>query len=275
MLNRIAKRIYLSFLKTKNDLINKEITYADALFNKLTKYFDADGMLKQPVVQEHMDVYLDTLSDDYEGRSFEVNVIMLYVKEKGNFKHIAVKDEFEAGMGQKLDRNGQHYIVIYGDREDKYDMSYFKDTFIHELMHMFDQMIDEDYYNDYYFGHPVEGFQDNEGIPYPGMYGDDDEVFDDKFAEYYTCKAERDQYIFDLMRSIEDYADMKKISYTDIVDTVKKALDNKKQLRKMADDFKRLKVNYSPLAFLYHLTFSDQKNGNKNDAVKILNEIYK
>ena len=200
---------------------------------------------------------------------------MLYVKEKGDFKHIAVKDNFEAGMGQKLDRNGQHYIVIYGDREDKYDMSYFKDTFIHELMHMFDQMIDEDYYNDYYFGHSVEGFQDNEGIPYPGMYGDDDDVFDDKFAEYYTCKAERRQYIFDLMRSIEDYADMKKISYTDIVDTVKKALDNKKQLRKMADDFKRLKVNYSPLAFLYHLTFSDQKNGNKNDAVKILNEIYK
>lgn len=275
MLNRIAKRIYLSFLKTKNDLINKEITYADALFNKLTKYFDADGMLKQPVVQEHMDVYLDTLSDDYEGRSFEVNVIMLYVKEKGDFKHIAVKDEFEAGMGQKLDRNWQHYIVIYGDREDKYDMSYFKDTFIHELMHLFDQMIDEDYNGDYYFGHPVEGFQDNDGIPYPGMYGDDDDVFDAEFAEYYTCKAERRQYIFDLMRSIEDYADMKKISYTDIVDTVKKALDNKKQLRKIADDFKRLKVNYSPLAFLYHLTFSKQKNGNKQDAIEILKEIYK
>jgi hypothetical protein len=40
------------------------------------------------------------------------------------------------------------------------------------------------------------------------------------------------------------------------------------------DEFEQKDINYAPLAFLYHLTFSKQKNGTKNTALNILNNLY-
>jgi hypothetical protein len=42
----------------------------------------------------------------------------------------------------------------------------------------------------------------------------------------------------------------------------------------LVNDFEKNDINYSPLAFIYHLTFSKQKNGNKQSAIKILKSLY-
>jgi hypothetical protein len=43
---------------------------------------------------------------------------------------------------------------------------------------------------------------------------------------------------------------------------------------KLVDEFKNININYSSLAFIYHLSFSKQKNGTKQDAIKILESLY-
>lgn len=279
MINKIAKKIFLSYLQTKNILLNKIINFSRTKANCLDKFFK-NNLLVKDIVKYDIKFNLNEISQNFNDKEICINVIMFYVDkvDKKHYINGIMKKDFQQGIAQALEFNNKYYIVIYGStnkESDCYSKKYFKQSFTHELMHFIDREIDQQYIsNQFYFGHPLENFNDNNGVPYPGMYGDDDDIFDQKFAEYYTCKGEQKQYIFDLINCIEDYAELYNIKTQDFIFHIINVLNDKNKFMDLVNDFEKNDINYSPLAFIYHLTFSKQKNGNKQSAIKILKSLY-
>lgn len=277
MINKIAKKILISYLQTKYVFLNEIINYSKKLSNKLDQFFKGN-FLKNNLMKYHFTINLNEISSNLDEK-IQIEVIMLYsdkITQKDYIKGI-IKPQFCGGMGEALYKNGKNYIIIYGStnkEEACYNKKYFKQTFTHELMHFLDKYIDDKYHDEFYYGHPLKGFNDNNGIPYPGMYGEDDNLFEETFAQYYTCLGERKQYIFDLMSSIQDYMEKTNSNFNEIINHIITSLNDKNKFMKLVDEFKNININYSSLAFIYHLSFSKQKNGTKRDAIKILESLY-
>lgn len=278
IINKIAKKICLSFLDTKDNLQQKYLNYAKQKANLLNNFFKND-LLKQNIIYTFIDINPSECIEFAQDKDLKVGIILFYVDKVNKKDYISglMKTQYDYGMGQALNHNNKDYIVVYGvsDKNDYCSSKkYFKQTVTHELMHILDRYIDKDFYSENYFGHNVQGVEENNGVPYPGMFGDDDDIFDEKFAEYFTCKGEQKQYIYDLLQSIEDYAKAIKQKEIIIVQQLKQSLKNKNIFFNLVDEFEKRDINYAPLAFLYHLTFSKQKNGTKATALNILNNLY-
>lgn len=276
--NKIAKKICLSFLNTKDKLQQKYLNYAKQKANLLDGFFK-NNFLKQNIVYTFIDINPSECIEFAQDKDLKVGIVLFYVDKVNKKDYIPglMKTQYDYGIGQALNHNNKDYIVVYGisDKNDYCSSKkYFKQTVTHELMHILDRYIDDDFYSENYFGHNVSEIKENNGVPYPGMFGDDDDIFDEKFAEYFTCKGQQKQYIYDLLQSIEDYAKAINKKEIIVVEQIKQALKNKNTLLNLVDEFEKRDINYSPLAFLYHLTFSQQKNGTKATALNILNDLY-
>lgn len=276
--NKIAKKICLSFLDTRDNLQQKYLNYAKQKANLLDGFFK-NNLLKQNIVYTFININPSECIEFAQDKKIKVGVILFYVDKVNKKDYISglMNTKYDCGIGQALNYNNKDYIVAYGisDKNDYCSSKkYFKQTVIHELMHILDRYIDEDFYSENYFGHNIPGIKENNGVPYPGMFGNDDDIFDEKFAQYFTCKGEQKQYIYDLLQSIEDYAKTIKQKEIIVVEQIKQSLKNKNMFLKLVDEFEKRDINYSPLAFLYHLSFSKQKNGTIKTALNILNNLY-
>ena len=271
---------------TKDQIINKQIRYCRKISRQaLSSYFTNDA-LNEAFVQKTVKLDLSNIVEQYK-KVIKVNVIMLYVDkvDKKDYDSNIIKPQYGYGTGQALVHNGKYYVVMYGHSEQCWDIDYFINTAVHELMHIINHQFDEDYDPDKninnYYGHPVqEPTEDNNGgILYPGMYGDvNDDKFDEKYAEYYTCRAERKQTVHDLITWFEDMVRYKKMDDEQIkqfIETMIKSLDSKRKFFKWLDEMKKDKYFYDcSLPLIYHLALSKQQNGNKQDAIKILRDLY-
>lgn len=279
-INKIAKKI-TAFLKTKEVQVNNKISYAKELAQQIDFYFDSDNKLKQKYNEFEIKVYPYKFVQDYkdENKYYPIKIFMFYVdKINDKYKKYPIRKQYKEGMGQAISKSLKtQYIVMYGHsiKNGYGDISYFKSTFIHEMIHILDYCANNKERNQKdYFGHPLDGFKQNGGIPYPGINGKDDDKFDEMFAEYYTCKAERREYIYELLDFIEDYANRNRKSEQETVDLILKKMEDKNQFKKFIEKMKIGQYNYIALMFLYHLSFSQNKNGNKDDALNILNSLY-
>lgn len=277
-MKKIAKKVYLSFLNTYNKKQQNYLTYVRQKVNSLNSLFK-NNQLKNNLSQITIIINPSHCIKEATNKNIDVNIILFYVDkvDKKDYIHGVMNPVFQQGTGEALEYNNKQYIVVYGSSDKNkncYNERYFKQTVIHELMHVLDKEIEEDYNSKYFFGNPVEGCQDNYGVPYPGMYGNDDDLFESQFAEYFTCKGERKQYIYDLLQSIENYAIKTNQDELEIVEELKDSLDDKMLFFDLVDKFEKKNINFAPLAFVYHLTFSKQKNGNKQTILDILNNLY-
>lgn len=279
-INKIAKKI-TAFLKTKEVQVNNKISYAKELVQQIYPYFDTDTKLKQKYNEFEVKVYPYKFVQGYKNKNkyYPIKVFMFYIDTiNDKDKKSPIRKQYKEGMGQAISKSlDEQYIVMYGHsiKNGYGDLNYFKSTFIHEMIHILDYCAnnkERDQKN--YFGHPLKGFKQNGGIPYPGINGKDDDKFDGMFAEYYTCRAERREYIYELLDFIEDYAVRNRISEQDTVRLILKKMEDKNQFRRFTEKMKIGQYNYIALMFLYHLSFSENKNGDKNDAIKILNSLY-
>lgn len=279
-INKIAKRI-TAFLKTKEIQVNNKINYAKELTQQIYPYFDNDTKLKEKYNEFEVKVYPYKFVQGYKNKNkyYPVKVLMFYVdKLQDKDKKSPIRKQYKEGIGEAISKNlDKQYIVIYGHsiKSNYSDIDYFKDTFTHEMLHILDFCANKDERDQKdYFGHPVEGIKQNGGIPYPGMNGKDDDKFDEIFAEYYTCKAQRREYIYELLDFIEDYAIRNRISEQETVRLILKKMEDKEIFKKFIDKMKFGGYNYIALMFLYHLSFSKNKNGDKKEAINILNSFY-
>lgn len=277
MIQRTAKKI-LSFMKTKDTQINNKIDYAKQLAQSMNSFFEFNK-LKKDYIRYSIKVYPFRYIENYPNQTdfYTIKIIMFYV-DKLKSRNYPVRDEYKQGVGEAISQSeDQQYIVIYGHsvKKEYNTIDYFKNTFIHEMIHILDYCADhEERQQEDFYGHPVQNVQQNGGIPYPGMYGKDDDFFDEIFAEYYTCKAERRQYIYELLDFIQEYSEYNKIEQHETIDLILSKMVSKNIFKKFINKIKSFGYNYIALMFLYHLSFSKQKNGRKSDAVKILKSFY-
>lgn len=277
-INKIAKKICLSFLNTRDELQQKYLNYAKQKADLLDGFFK-NNLLKQNIIFTFIYINPFECIKSAQDKTIKVGIILFYVDKINKKDYIPglMNEKYNSGMGQALNHNNKDYIVVYGvSNKNDYCSSkkYFKQTVTHELMHILDRYIDKEFDSENYFGHNIPDIKENNGIPYPGMFGNDDDIFDEKFAEYFTCKGEQKQYVYDLLQSIQDYAKKTNQKEINVVEQIKRGLQNKNIYFNLVDEFEKKDINYAPLAFLYHLTFSKQKNGTKNTALNILNNLY-
>ena len=292
---RLAKSLISSNISfyTKNEIINKERNYAKQLFQQFNNFFINDELNPELyIAQKTIKVDLSKIQEQYK-KIIDVTAIMFYVDKvnKKDYINGVMRPEYGDGTGQSLVHNGKNYVVIYGHSEWCNEKDYFMETFIHQLMHTMNYQFDEDYDKiqnvNYYFGHPIQEQRDdnNGGIPYPGMYGDNDDFFDERFAEYYTCRAERKESIHDLLSAFQwhiqrvEQNNNKKFNNEQIKELIQsliKSLNNKNDFFRWLEKIQKEDPGFNDTAmpFIYHLAFSKQQNGNKQDAIKILKDIY-
>lgn len=262
---KIAKKVMQAFLNTNDECLQLQMSIAKQLSNKSSKYFYNDRLIHNDVFF-YVDLNLRLFGIN---KTYHVGIVFLYVDKKDKHKEYPrfVKN-YGTGQGEAVSYpNDKYYIVVYGDSKQNYNERYFKNTFIHEMMHVIDNIIDEQktLQTDFY-GHKNEKGK----VPFPK---NEDDLFDEKFAEYFTCKAQRKEYTFDLLDSIEQFADATNQTEQQTVQLIKNSLHNKSNFMKLIEQFKKQKINYAPLTFIYHFVFSKQKNGNKQTALNILNSF--
>ena len=273
-------------VRTKNKPLQGLIRGAQSFMEneKFDICFDKKGQFDKSFVMQPLKMDLSTVSPDMKGKSMNINMILIDVgnrkfhkKMMRQFKGL-IKD-YPPGQGQALWDGDKPYIVVYCDEQNG-SKQQVREIAVHETMHLLDAEFDEDYESDGYYGHPVEqdrGEDNNYGIPYPGMPGMDEStsmnIFDERFAEYFTCKAQRKQTTYDVMSLIDDYSKQQKISHREFIQEMIDSLDDKEKFMELYERLGDKGYINSTLGLLYHLAFSKQKNGSKQDAKKILQNL--
>lgn len=275
---KIAKKLLLSFLQHQNEKLRNIYQYALDASKSLHLYFK-DNCLIDNLVHHIIRINPHEISSDLINKNIYVNVLLLYADKLDGINSFngVIHKEYSFGVAEYLQHHKKHYIVIYGSSNKNdfcFNEKFFRTSFVHELIHLLDTFLYKDeLQEEYSYGHPVDGFMENGGVPFPGMNGEQYDVFDEIFAEYFTCKAERRQYTYDLIDLIEQYANYVKMEQTQVVEQMIEALSSKNSFKSLSQKFKRTGLNYASLALIYHLAFSKQKNGNKYDAMKILKDL--
>jgi hypothetical protein len=89
---------------------------------------------------------------------------------------------YSIGVAEYCKYRNKHYIVVYGSSNKKdycYNKKFFKTSFTHELIHLLDSFLYKDELKEKYsYGHPINDFQHNGGVPFPGMFGKNDNIYD-------------------------------------------------------------------------------------------------
>lgn len=182
--------------------------------------------------------------------------------------------DYPVGQGDSQLDGNEIRIAVYGG--DDFGMNFYKDTFVHEMLHGFDG-IQERFNSDDDYGHKYLDVPNDEnnnfGIPYPGMPGKFGRLplTDSHYAEYYTCKAERREYVNDLAVFIKGYARRNKMTADEFCGEIKEMLDDEPEFKKWIDENSGL--DFNPMMMLYHLSFGNTKNGDSSDAKKIVDAI--
>ncbi len=261
----------------------KKTRFAESLWKK---YFagsvDRDGSVKNRIVK--MSFSFDASEIDCEeGKKVNVEVAIVELRDEDDDWNKKVKDQYYPWM-EKNYASGQgdsQYepntntirIAIYGGNLDNHlmmDCDAMMDTFVHEMLHGFDQVEerfpDNDDYGRKYDDVPEE---ENNGIPYPGMPGKWGglEVTDSHYGQYYSCRAERREYAYSLTTFISKYAKNHNRSIDRVCDMLIAMIGNQGKFDKWLEN-----ANFAidcPLV-LYHLAFSDTGNGDAEDARKLV-----
>lgn len=276
----MAKELMASDYRHRNDYTDADAEehYASELADTIYDHFK-NGRLDEKVVDYVLKVspkrfLKKDAKTDAQKKSYDVRVIMFYYDE-------ATLDDMpceEARMTYRRHCGGEAYnwdmnnLVMIATgylNDEECDESWFHNTFMHEMMHILDACAYE------YAFHSSDSFgkrtkHEEKRNLCPAYPSDNDDMLNPKFAEYFTCEGEMREYRSSLRNSIREYCRATDTEWKDAIAEIKNALENEKKFRKYYDSFYG---NYSPLATLYHLCFSNPSHGNRQTAMKLLDGL--
>lgn len=276
----VARELVASDYVHKRDYTDadEEERYANELAMTVYDHF-RNGRLDEKAVDYTLKVspkrYLKRdAKTDAQRKSYEVRIVMFY-REDVNPSDMPCKEALNTlrngsdGEAYSDDLNNL-VIVISGYSDDDWcDALWFKETFVHEMMHILDRCA----YN-YAFSQTKNygkltkhEYKRNLSVPYP--VGNDD-LLDPKFAEYFTCENEMREYRSSLRNTISHYCEATDTEWADAIVEIRKALESKTLFIRYYDSFIG---DVAPLATLYHLCFSRTSHGNRQTAMKLLDGL--
>jgi len=261
----------------------KKARFAESLWKRhFAGAVDGDGRVRDGIARKSFSFDASEIGCE-EGREVKVEAAVLELRDGDDEWNRQIRKQYYPWM-EKAYSSGQgdsQYdpatntirVAVYGgnlDNELAMDRDAMMDTFVHEMLHGFDNVEerfpDDDDYGRKYDDVPEE---ENNGVPYPGMpskWGRLENT-DPHYGQYYSCRAERREYAYSLTTFISRYA--RRSGKT--VDETCKMLDG---LIEDRDGFRRWLENADfatdcPLV-LYHLAFSDTGNGDADDARRLV-----
>lgn len=244
------------------------IDLAEELFDRnLKSRIGRDGQTDGGILKREF--AFDASAIGLESRNVKVQAAFVSdISDKVKSEYYGWMQDYPGGSGDSQCNGGMICVASYGGED--YDREYHRETFVHEMLHGFD-MLENRYSKSSDFGrkHRDVPRSENNGIPYPGMPGPFGELpeTDSHYADAFTCRAEINEYIYDLSVFIGKFS--KGRDRGECIDMIKDALKRKEAFLKFYDDVK-YRYNASSLLTLYHLAFSKRR---RQEAIDILDSM--
>ena len=291
---RIARellKIAREILVTDDEMVGRMKRYADKIARNVIEgsWFNGSKMKQNVIVKKFSVSVKEFITDEESLKSkikddeYPVTLCIMVTgdeltdEDKRQLANGGLKrNEMRIGLGNGgaiTERGIENLIVqLTTTRDPKKDIEFYGknqivSTFKHELMHIFDFILDRYHWEDGDYGIPADGEQepDYPGRPLGrGRYAptDEDSMLGNRYTEYYSCRNEMSEYYSDMIDTLNMYIKKTHERPQAVLDRLSECVDDEGKMIDFMHDIENCLGSFSGMLSIFHMLF---RKGQKTD----------